>query len=218
MQSAKPDFPPDFCHSIGNHYEQIKRGQDVILSTLLLLSTAPVMLLLALVIWLESPGANPIFSQIRVGKNGKEFRMYKLRTMVPRAEDQLDRLLCRNDRDGPAFKMRKDPRVTRVGAFLRKTCLDELPQLWNVLRGDMSMVGPRPALPREVIQYDDLSRRRLRVLPGLTCYWQILPQRNDLPFEEWMALDRKYIRERSIRTDLRILLATIPAVFRMNGL
>ena len=119
--------------------------------------------------------------------------------------------------DGPVFKIREDPRITRVGRFIRRTCIDELPQLINVLAGDMSIVGPRPALPREVAQYTAYERQRLYVQPGLTCYWQIQPDRNALSFAEWMELDIRYVRERGFATDWRIMLRTVRAVLQMNG-
>ena len=170
-----------------------------------------------LVIVIDSPGAGPIFAQTRVGKDGMPFTLYKFRSMRPNAEAELEGLLGQNEMDGPVFKIRNDPRVTRVGRFLRKSGLDELPQLWNVLRGEMSLVGPRPGLPREAARYDALARQRLRVLPGLTCYWQIQPNRNQLRFEEWMALDIRYLREQSLLTDWKIILATLGAMLRMNG-
>jgi lipopolysaccharide/colanic/teichoic acid biosynthesis glycosyltransferase len=169
------------------------------------------------VIVIDDPHGSPIFSQTRVGRNGKEFRFYKFRSMRNHAEDMLDELLQDNEMDGPAFKIKDDPRITRVGKFLRKSSIDELPQLWNVLKGDMSIVGPRPALPREVEQYDAYALQRLLIHPGLTCYWQIQPMRNSLSFERWVALDIKYIQERSFFTDLKIILRTFGAVFGMNG-
>lgn len=194
-----------------------KRIQDVLISFLALLVLSPLFLLIALIIVLDDPGAGPIFRQTRVGKNGREFTFYKFRTMRPNAEAALDSLLSQNEMDGPVFKIREDPRITRAGRFLRRSGLDELPQLWNVLRGEMSLVGPRPGLPREVAQYDAVARRRLSVTPGLTCYWQIQPDRNGLSFDAWMALDARYLRERSFWTDWRILLATFGAVLGMNG-
>ena len=137
--------------------------------------------------------------------------------MIPNAEARLTELLDKNEMDGPVFKIKDDPRITRVGRFLRKTSIDELPQLLNILKGDMSIVGPRPALPREVEQYSDYERQRLYVTPGLTCFWQIQPNRNDLSFAEWMALDLKYVRERSFATDWKIILKTVGAVLGMNG-
>lgn len=152
-----------------------------------------------------------------MGRNGKPFRFYKFRSMVLDAEAKLKDLLDKNEMDGPAFKMKQDPRITRVGKFIRRSSLDELPQLFNILRGDMSIVGPRPALPREVEEYDDYQLQRLLVQPGLTCYWQIQPKRNSLSFDEWIELDIKYIRERSFLTDWKIILGTFRAVIGMNG-
>lgn len=137
--------------------------------------------------------------------------------MVPDAETRLEQLLDRNEMDGPVFKIKSDPRITRVGRILRKTSIDELPQLINILKGDMSIVGPRPALPREVEQYSDYERQRLYVTPGLTCFWQIQPNRNELSFSQWMELDLKYVQERSFLTDWEIIFKTIGAVFGMNG-
>lgn len=194
-----------------------RRAQDIVLSLIALLVLWPVMLLIALIIWIDSPGASPIFSQTRVGRKGVPFQFHKFRTMVPNAEKRLNELLARNEMNGPVFKIKNDPRITRVGHFLRKSSLDELPQLINILKGDMSIVGPRPALPREVEQYDEYHRQRLIVQPGLTCYWQIQPHRNALTFEEWMELDMKYIQERSFLTDWKIIFKTVAAVFRMTG-
>lgn len=200
-----------------NWYRYGKRIQDVVISVLSLLTLWPLFLVLGLIIVLDSPGAGPIFVQTRVGKDGKRFRLYKFRTMHPNAEAELDGLLAQNEMDGPVFKIKQDPRITRAGAFLRRSGLDELPQLWNVLRGDMSLVGPRPGLPREVRQYDAFAYRRLMVQPGITCYWQIAENRNSLSFDEWMALDNAYLRDMDFGTDWRILLATIKAVIRMDG-
>lgn len=194
-----------------------RRAQDIVLSLIALLVLWPVMLLIALVVWIDSPGASPIFTQTRVGRKGVPFKFRKFRTMVPNAELRLNDLLSRNEMNGPVFKIKDDPRITRVGRFLRKSSLDELPQLFNILKGDMSIVGPRPALPREVEQYDEYQRQRLIIQPGLTCYWQIQPHRNELSFEEWMELDMKYIRERSFVTDWKIIFKTVGAVFRMSG-
>lgn len=198
-------------------YRIFKRAQDILLSLLALVVLCPVMLLVAVIIVLDSPGAGPIFSQTRVGRKGKEFTCYKFRSMRPNAEAYLEELLQYNEMSGPAFKMKYDPRITRFGRFLRRSSIDELPQLWNVLKGDMSLVGPRPGLPREVAQYDDFAKQRLQVIPGLTCYWQIQPHRNDLSFEEWMELDVKYIEEQSFLTDWKIIFATFGAVLGMNG-
>ena len=148
---------------------------------------------------------------------GKGIQIYKISSMVPDAEAKLEQLLDRNEMDGPVFKIRDDPHITRVGRVIRKTGIDELPQLLNILKGDMSIVGPRPALPREVAQYSEYEQQRLWVTPGLTCYWQIQPRRNELSFEEWMELDLKYIRERSFLTDWKIIFRTIYTVFGMEG-
>lgn len=198
-------------------YCAAKRGQDILFSLLALLVLWPFMLLLALVIYIDSPGASPFFVQERIGLNGKPFRFIKFRSMVPDAEKKLHALLDKNEMDGPVFKIRRDPRITRVGSFIRRCSIDELPQLINILKGDMSIVGPRPALPREVKKYDDYERQRLYVRPGLTCYWQVQPRRNDLSFDQWLELDLKYIRERSFATDWKIIFRTFRAVIGMEG-
>lgn len=174
-------------------YWCVRRAQDIFFSLLALIALSPLMLLTCIAVWIDSPGASPVFSQLRVGRNGKLFRLYKFRSMCPNAESKLNDLLQDNEMDGPVFKMKDDPRITRVGHFIRKTSIDELPQLVNILKGDMSIVGPRPALPREVAQYTPYEWQRLYVTPGLSCYWQIAPHRNQLSFEEWMALDVKYV-------------------------
>ncbi len=198
-------------------YWILRRGQDILLSLMALLLLWPVMAIVALVIYLDDPGGSPIFAQVRCGRDGKLFKMYKFRSMYVDAEERLKDLLKDNEMDGPAFKMKDDPRITRVGRFIRKTSLDELPQLWNILKGDMSIVGPRPALPREVEQYNELQKQRMYVTPGLTCYWQIQPKRNDISFDEWMALDLKYIQERSFLVDWKIIFKTFGAVFNKEG-
>lgn len=194
-----------------------RRMQDVIFSLLALIVLAIPMLIVALVIWIDSPGASPIFSQDRVGRDGKVFKFYKFRSMVPNAEAKLHEVLEQNEMDGPVFKMKNDPRITRVGRFIRKTSIDELPQLINILKGDMSIVGPRPALPREVAEYGEYEMQRLYVTPGLTCYWQIQPNRNELTFDEWMDLDLKYIQDRSFWLDWKLIILTIVAVLKMYG-
>lgn len=199
------------------NYWLLRRTQDIVLSGLALLVLWPVIAVFALIIWIDSPGASPIFVQDRVGRNGKVFRFYKLRSMIPNAEAKLDALLDQNEMEGPAFKIANDPRITKVGRLIRKTSIDELPQLWNILKGDMSIVGPRPPLPREVAQYDDYQMQRLYITPGLTCIWQIQPHRNDMSFDEWMELDLQYIQQRSFRTDWKIILRTFGAVLGLNG-
>lgn len=198
-------------------YWVFRRAQDVIISSIALAALFPVMLVVALAIYIDDPKGSPIFSQIRCGRNGKPFKFYKFRSMCVDAEDRLAELLKKNEMDGPAFKIREDPRITRVGKFIRKTSLDELPQLFNVLKGDMSIVGPRPPLPREVEQYNEYQLQRLYVTPGLTCYWQVQPHRNNLNFDEWMELDIKYIKERSFLVDWKIIFQTVRVVLFGHG-
>ena len=198
-------------------YWFVRRTQDIVISSLLLLVLWPLMLVIAIIIAIDSPGASPIFTQTRIGRDGKPFKFYKFRSMCPNAEEKQAELLDRNEMEGPVFKIKDDPRITRVGKFIRKTSIDELPQLFNVLKGEMSIVGPRPALPREVEQYDDYARQRLLVTPGLTCIWQVQPQRNSLTFDEWLELDIQYIRYRSFATDWKIIFKTFGAVLGMNG-
>mgnify|MGYP002547051878 CR=1 FL=1 len=198
-------------------YWCVRRAQDIFFSLLALIALSPLMLLTCIAVWIDSPGASPVFSQLRVGRNGKLFRLYKFRSMCPNAESKLNDLLQDNEMDGPVFKIKGDPRITRVGRFLRKTSLDELPQLLNVLQGDMSIVGPRPALPREVELYSDYQRQRLYVTPGLSCYWQIAPHRNEMSFDEWVALDLKYIQERSFWVDWKIIFLTVRAMLMKYG-
>lgn len=199
-------------------YNTIKRVIDMVLSAVLLVVLLVPMAIVSLIILIDSPGASPIFVQERVGKDGKIFRLYKFRSMVANAESQLDSLLPQNEMQGPAFKMKNDPRITRFGKFIRKSCIDELPQLVNILKGEMSFVGPRPPLPREVEQYTDYQMQRLCVIPGLTCYWQIETNRNSCSFDEWLALDLKYIREKSLKTDTIIFFKTFKAVLGMEGI
>ena len=198
-------------------YLAVKRCFDIVFSLLcIIVFTIPILFVMLLIV-IDSPGASPIYTQYRVGKNGRAFKFYKLRSMVPEADHMLDSLLDQNEMEGPAFKISNDPRITRVGRVIRKTCIDELPQLWNILKGDMSFVGPRPPLPREVEQYNDFQRNRFSVVPGLTCYWQIQPNRNSLTFDKWLELDLKYIEERNVKTDLMIIFKTVGAVLNMEG-
>ena len=194
-------------------YEIFKRCFDIVLAVLALTILFAPLLIIALVIVIDSPGASPIFVQKRVGKNGRVFNFYKFRSMVPNAESMLKNLLDKNEMTGPVFKMKEDPRITRIGKFIRSCSIDELPQLINIIKGDMSFVGPRPAIVREVEQYTDREKQRLCIIPGLTCYWQIQPKRNDLSFEEWLDLDLKYIRERNFFLDIKIIFAIIIVVF-----
>lgn len=201
----------------GRGYLLIKRIQDVVLSALALLILSSVLAVIALLIVLDDPGAGPIFSQIRCGKDGRLFRFYKFRTMCADAEAQQEALKKYNEMQGPMFKIKADPRITRFGKFLRRMSLDELPQLVNVLRGEMSLVGPRPPLPNEVAQYSPYQRQRLLATPGLTCFWQVHPQRYQLTMDEWVALDVKYIQERSWLLDWKLVLVTVTCVLRGNG-
>lgn len=198
-------------------YWFFRRGQDILFSGIALVVLSPIMLITAVAIWVDDPHGSPIFKQIRCGRDGKPFEMYKFRSMCIGAEEQLEELLQRNEMDGPAFKIKNDPRITRVGRFIRKTSVDELPQLWHIFKGEMSIVGPRPALPREVEQYKEIWKQRMFVTPGLTCYWQIAPHRNDISFDEWVALDMKYIEERSFLTDWKIIFMTARAVIFQHG-
>ena len=198
-------------------YTFFKRCFDIIFSLVLLLILFLPLLILQIIILIDSPGASAIYVQERIGKNGRKFKFYKFRSMVPGAEQMLDSLLDQNEMEGPAFKMKDDPRITRVGRFIRKSSIDELPQLWNVIKGDMSLVGPRPPLPREVEMYTERQQQRLAVTPGITGYWQIQPGRNSLSFDEWLEWDLKYISERSFGTDLKILFKTVRAVCGLEG-
>lgn len=200
------------------NYFIIKRIFDFVFSLIAIILLLPVFIIISIVVFVECPKACPIFVQDRVGKDGKHFHFLKFRSMVPDAEAQLESLLDKNEMEGHAFKMKNDPRITKVGRFLRKTSLDELPQLFNVLVGHMSIVGPRPPLPREVVKYDDYELQRLYVTPGITCYWQTTPNRNDMTFDEWLEMDLDYIEDRSIKVDFYILFSTIFAVFDMNGI
>ena len=198
-------------------YLFFKRVFDIVCSVLGLVVLFVPLLIVALIVIIDSPGASPIYVQERVGKNGRRFKFYKFRSMVPDADKMLEQLLDKNEMQGPVFKMKDDPRITRVGHFIRKTSIDELPQLWNVLKGDMSLVGPRPPLTREVEMYTEYQMQRLSVTPGITCYWQVQPKRNSLSFDEWLELDLKYIRERSFPVDIKVLFKTVGAVFGQEG-
>ena len=192
-------------------YLFLKRLIDIVGSGLGILILIPVFLIIGILIKLEYPKGSVFFSQKRNGLNGKEFNMYKFRSMVHNAEDLLESLMSKNEMDGPVFKIKDDPRITKIGKFIRKTSLDELPQLFNVLKGDMSLVGPRPPIPREVIQYNKYQYQRLLVKPGITCYWQI-SGRNNIDFDEWVELDLKYIKERNLFKDIYIILMTLPVL------
>lgn len=193
----------------------VKRGLDLVLATLALMLAAPMMLLAILAIKLDSPGP-VLFRQKRVGQWGRLFSCYKFRSMYVDAEQRLQTLLAQNEADGPVFKMKRDPRITRVGRIIRKLSIDELPQLLNVLKGDMSLVGPRPAIEHEVARYTFEQSRRLHAIPGITGLQQV-SGRSDLDFQRWIELDLQYIAERSVWKDIEILVKTIPAVIRARG-
>lgn len=194
-----------------------KRAFDLTVSILVALILSPFLLLIYILIFLDDPHGSPIFRQKRVGRHGKPFTMYKFRTMVCNAEQLRKELESQNEMDGPVFKIKDDPRITRVGRFLRQTSIDEILQLINVIRGDMSLVGPRPPLPEEVAQYDDYQKLRLVVTPGLTCYWQTANDRNDIPFDKWVEMDIDYIEHRTMLTDLKLLFKTALVVITREG-
>ena len=188
-----------------------KRITDVLFSGIGLIILSPVLVIVAIAIKLDSKG--PIFfKQDRVGKDEELFSMYKFRSMVVNAEELKKELENQNEMSGPMFKMKKDPRITRVGRFIRKTSIDELPQLVNVIKGDMSLVGPRPSLPKEVEQFEPWMKERLTVQPGITCFWQVMG-RNSIPFEEWMKLDVKYVRERNYFLDIKLIFKSFFVLF-----
>jgi exopolysaccharide biosynthesis polyprenyl glycosylphosphotransferase len=192
-----------------------KRIFDIAVSATVLLLLSPVLGALAIALKFDSPG--PVFfKQRRVGLQGRTFNIYKFRSMYLDAEARLESLRAQNEMSGPVFKMKNDPRITRIGRFIRKTSLDEFPQFWNVLRGEMSVVGPRPPLPAEVRQYKRWQRRRLSVKPGITCVWQI-SGRNNIDFDRWMELDLEYIDQWSLWNDIQICIKTIPAVLGNRG-
>lgn len=196
-------------------YYFIKRVIDLVCSLIGIIVLSPVVIIVAICIKLDSKGPI-IFSQERVGINGELFKMYKFRSMVVDAEELLDKLQDKNEMTGPMFKMREDPRVTKVGKFIRKTSLDELPQLFNVIKGDMSLVGPRPNLPHEVVKFTEYQKTKLIVKPGLTCYWQVMG-RSNIDFEHWMKLDIKYIEDRNILLDLKLIFKTFGVFFGDEG-
>ena len=194
----------------------MKRTIDVFGSLVGMILLSPVFLGIALAVKLTRPGP-VIFAQVRVGRYGRHFRFYKFRSMYVDAEERKKELLAKNEsKDGVIFKMKDDPRITKVGKFLRRTSLDELPQLWNVFIGDMSLVGPRPPVPKEVQEYTLDDRKRLDVIPGITCLWQIRG-RSEIPFHEQVRLDKEYIMAPSIWTDIKILLKTVPAIIGGKG-
>lgn len=193
-------------------YLVVKRSIDIIGSFLGLIILSLLFVIIAFLIKLEDPKGKVFFKQVRVGKNGKQFHIYKFRSMASDAEERLKELLALNEVEGAMFKMKDDPRVTKIGKFIRKTSIDELPQLINVLKGEMSLVGPRPPLPREVEEYSTYDKQRLLVVPGCTGLWQV-SGRSNVNFSEMVELDLQYIRKRSFLFDLKIILKTIFVLF-----
>ncbi|WP_331677284.1 sugar transferase [Terrisporobacter othiniensis] len=193
-------------------YLFFKRAMDIVGSAIGLILLSPLFILVALAIKVEDPKGKVFFAQKRCGKNNKPFQMYKFRSMVSNAEELLEELMEQNEMDGPVFKIKEDPRITRVGKFIRKTSIDELPQLFNILMGDMSIVGPRPAIPHEVAEYNDYQKQRLLVKPGLTCIWQV-SGRNSIGFDEWIDMDLEYIEKRNLWMDIKLIFKTVRVLF-----
>lgn len=198
-------------------YWRKKRIFDVSVTVIILIFLIIPILVTALVVFLDDPKGSPFYKQVRIGRHGKPFNMYKFRSMYVDAEKRKKDLMDSNEMDGPVFKMKNDPRITRVGRFIRKYSIDEIPQLFNVLIGNMSIVGPRPALPEEVEKYSDYNKLRLVVTPGITCTWQIMPDKNDIPYEKWLEMDLEYIETRTTLKDIKIILKTPFAMLRANG-
>lgn len=192
-------------------YSIVKRIMDIVLSSLGLIVLSPLILIVGIAIKVESKGPI-VFVQERVGVKGKRFKMYKFRSMVSDAEEMKKNLEKCNEMSGPMFKMKEDPRVTRIGRFIRKTSIDELPQFVNVIKGEMTIVGPRPSLPKEVEQFEPWMLERLEVKPGITCIWQV-SGRNDVSFTEWMKMDIKYVHEKSIILDIKLIFKTFLLLF-----
>lgn len=193
-------------------YSITKRLIDIVGSLCGIILLSPLFLIVAILIKLEDPKGKVFFAQERNGKYPKTFKMYKFRSMVHNAEDLLKDLMDRNEQTGPVFKINDDPRITKVGKFIRKTSIDELPQLFNVLKGDMSLVGPRPPIPREVEQYNSYQMQRLAVKPGLTCIWQV-SGRNNIGFDEWVEMDIEYIKTRNLWLDIKLIFKTVGVLF-----
>ncbi len=196
---------------------RIKRIIDICIAIGGILLFSVPMLIIVSVIFISQPSKSPIYAQDRMGRHGKVFKLYKFRTMVPGADKMVEDLKKYNEMDGPVFKIKEDPRITKFGGFLRRTSLDELPQFFNVIKGDMAVIGPRPPIPREVEQYTEYQKLRLTVTPGITCLWQVQPNRNDLSFDEWVNLDIAYILNRTIWLDIQIMFKTAWVMFRGEG-
>lgn len=197
-------------------YEFFKRVFDIVMCSFALVVLSPIFIVVAIMIKLED-GGKVFYSQTRLTKNGKKFEMFKFRSMCPDADKKLDELMDQNEMEGPAFKIKDDPRVTKIGRIIRKTSIDELPQLVNVIKGDMSIVGPRPPLVREVEEYTPYHMHRLDVKTGLSCYRECYGRSNIRNFDEWVESDLKYIHERSMLTDIKVILLTIKVVLTGEG-
>lgn len=205
----------DFSDVLGKEsilYSVTKRLIDIVGSLCGIILLSPLFLIVAILIKLEDPKGKVFFAQERNGKYPKTFKMYKFRSMVHNAEDLLKDLMDRNEQTGPVFKINDDPRITKVGKVIRKTSIDELPQLFNVLKGDMSLVGPRPPIPHEVDQYNSYQMQRLAVKPGLTCIWQV-SGRNNIGFDEWVEMDIEYIKTRNLWLDIKLIFKTVGVLF-----
>ena len=198
-------------------YRFVKRVFDIVFSAGVLVVFSWLYLFIAIAIKVDDPSGPVFFKQQRVGKGGKPFMMYKFRSMKVNAEDELSALMDRNEKDGPVFKIKDDPRITRAGRALRKLSLDEMPQFLNVLKGDISVVGPRPALPAEVAMYNVHQRKRLLVKQGITCYWQTRRNRDSISFNEWVELDLLYVSKCGIWTDFKLIIQTIGVVLSAQG-
>lgn len=197
-------------------YDFCKRVFDIVMASFALIVLSPVFLVVAIAIKLED-GGSVFYTQTRLTKGCKEFKMFKFRSMCPDADKKLEELMDRNEMTGPAFKIADDPRVTKVGRFIRKTSIDELPQLVNIIAGDMSIIGPRPPLPREVEQYTPYQLHRLDVKTGLACYHECQGRSDSHDFDEWVEADLRYIRERSMLTDIKVIFWTIKVVLTGKG-
>lgn len=198
-------------------YRFAKRAFDIVFSILIFVLFWWLYLLLAIIIKIDDPKGSPIFAQERIGKDGKPFNMYKFRTMCVDAEDRLAEIMHLNEKSGPVFKIKNDPRILRSGKLIRKLSLDELPQFWNVLKGDISVVGPRPALPKEVDAYNDYQRQRLLIKPGITCYWQTRTNRDSISFDDWVDLDLLYIQQCGVLADIKLIIQTVGVVLTAQG-
>ncbi len=202
-------------HRLG--YRFVKRSADIVVSVCALVLLSWLYLGIAIAIKVDDPSGPVIFRQRRVGRDGREFDMYKFRSMCSNAEEMLPQLEYLNEKSGPVFKIADDPRITRVGRFLRKVSFDELPQFVNVLKGELTLVGPRPALPREVEQYTPRQRERLLVKQGMTCYWQTRRNRDSISFDDWMELDLLYIRKCGVWSDFKLIVQTVGCMLTAQG-